>query len=58
MNVKRAAIALLALLALTGCAEVGSLAEKAQIDLALNNLTTELDASPHGCERLLGCAES
>ena len=39
----RVAIALVALLALTGCSEIGSLSDKAQIDLALGNLTTELD---------------
>ncbi len=43
MEQKRVAIALIALLALTGCTEIGSLADKAQIDLALQNLTTELD---------------
>lgn len=42
-NMKRVAIALIALLALTGCSEIGSLSDKAQIDLALDSLTTELD---------------
>lgn len=41
---KRVAIALIAVLALFGCSEIGSLSDKAQIDLALDNLTTELDA--------------
>jgi len=40
---KRFAIALVAVLALAGCTEIGSLSDKAQIDLALNNLTNELD---------------
>lgn len=40
---KRVALALVALLALSGCTEVGSLADKAQIDLALSSLATELD---------------
>jgi hypothetical protein len=40
---KRAALALIALLALTGCTEIGSISDKAQIDLALTALTTELD---------------
>ena len=40
---KRVAIALIALLALTGCTEIGSISDKAQIDLALAKLTSELD---------------
>ena len=40
---KRVAIALIALLALTGCTEIGSISDKAQIDLALTKLTSELD---------------
>lgn len=40
---KRVAIALIALLALTGCTEIGSISDKAQIDLALTRLTSELD---------------
>lgn len=43
---KRLAIALVALLALTGCAETGSLIDKAQIDLGLEALTEELIAVP------------
>jgi hypothetical protein len=40
--VKRVAIALVVLLALTGCAETGSLIDKAQIDLGLQGLTDSL----------------
>ncbi len=39
---KRVAIALVALLALTGCAETGSLVEKAQIELGMQRLTQNL----------------
>lgn len=39
---RRVAIALVALLALTGCAETGSLLDKAQIDTGMQTLTSDL----------------
>lgn len=40
---KRVVLALVVILALTGCTEIGSIADKTQIDLGLQKLTTELD---------------
>jgi hypothetical protein len=42
-NLKRVSLALVALLTLSGCATIGSLSDKAQIDLAMQRLTSELD---------------
>ena len=43
---KRVAIALIAVLALTGCTEIGSIADKAQIDLGLAQLASDLEQVP------------